>query len=92
MKIRVGLSKTINLGNFENLKPSIEIEDELQKGNLRDGLEEGKIYQTDDMFDKETPEECYLRLTKLCHRLLAKEIRKFESSNTEHTEESNKPE
>lgn len=74
MKIRVGLSRTIKLGtgnSYEFLKPSIEIEDDLQL---------------------ETPQECYLRLTKLCHRLLAKEIRKFESANTEHTEENSKPE
>ena len=28
MKVRVGVSKTINLGNFENVKPLIEIEDD----------------------------------------------------------------
>ena len=29
MKIRVGVSKTINIGNFENIKPTIEVEDTL---------------------------------------------------------------
>ena len=29
MKISVGISKTVNIGNFENLKPSIKVEDDL---------------------------------------------------------------
>jgi len=31
MKIKVGISKTINIGNFENIKPSIEVEDALME-------------------------------------------------------------
>ena len=29
MNIRVGISRTINTGNFENIKPSVEVEDSL---------------------------------------------------------------
>lgn len=73
MKVRVGLSKTINIGNFENLKPSVEIEDELQYIN--------KTYDK-KICDKEleTPEECYERLYQLCSILLNNEIKKINSS------------
>lgn len=76
MKIKVGLSKTINIGNFENVKPSVEIEDDLQEIEI--------LHPKEKYFEQklETAEECYERLAKLCHRLLVKEIKKFEDSNS----------
>lgn len=73
MKIRVGLSQTIKLGegnSFEFIKPSVEVEDD-PKFMYRNA---GGM-QTEDV---ETPEECYDRLSKLCHKLLYQEILKFE--------------
>lgn len=73
MKIRVGLSQTIKLGegnSFEFIKPSVEVEDELQKT--------GGVDESTTEWLYETPEECYDRLSKLCHKLLYQEILKFE--------------
>lgn len=32
MKIKIGISKTVNLGNFENIKPSVSVEDDVLDG------------------------------------------------------------
>jgi len=72
VKIRVGLSQTINIGNFENVRPSVEVEDDPQfkiKTKTISSLGEKEV---------ETTEECYERLSKLCHKLLYKEIIKLE--------------
>ena len=80
MNIKVGLSKTVNIGNFENIKPSVEVEDS-PKFIFRDanGL------QTEDI---ETIEECYERLSELCNRLLNIEVEQITSSlkGLEHKE------
>lgn len=32
MNIRIGISKTVNIENFENLKPLVEVEDDVKDG------------------------------------------------------------
>lgn len=88
MKIRVGLSQTINIGNFENVRPSVEVEDEPQHVGWKENTDgENEIAKKTKLCVYETPEECYDRLSKLCHKLLYKEIIKFEQQ-TENNKSS----
>ena len=32
MKIRVGISRTVNIGNYESVRPMVEVEDEALEG------------------------------------------------------------
>lgn len=56
MKIKIGISKTINLGNFENIKPSVSVEDDLLNGeSYSDGYERIKNI-CEELFEKELNE------------------------------------
>lgn len=85
MKIRVGLSQTIKLGegnSFEFIKPSVEVEDELSHVGWKENTGgENEIAKKTKLSIYETPEECYDRLSKLCHKLLYQEILKFEAES-----------
>ena len=53
MKIRVGVSKTINIGNFENIKPTIEVEDDTQEGETPEECHERLLKLCTKLFNRE---------------------------------------
>ena len=53
MKIRVGVSKTINIENFENVKPTIEIEDDVQSDETPEECHERLLKLCTKLFNRE---------------------------------------
>ena len=53
MKIRVGVSKTINIGNFENVKPTIEVEDDTQEDETPEECHERLLKLCTKLFNRE---------------------------------------
>ena len=82
MKIKFGLGRTIQTVTFENIRPSIEIEDEPQNTGESNTAAEW-IY--------ETPKECYERLSELGNRLLDLEVEKI-NNNLKNLENKEKDE
>ena len=54
MKIKVGLERTINLGNYENIRPSIEIEDEVEANETPEECHLRLTTLRDKLFEKDT--------------------------------------
>ena len=53
MKIRVGVSKTINIENFENVKPTIEVEDDVQPDETPEECHERLLKLCTKLFNRE---------------------------------------
>ena len=53
MKVRVGISQTINLGNYSNIKPTIEVEDETAPGESAEDCHERLLRLCNKLFNRE---------------------------------------
>lgn len=53
MKIKVGVERTINLGNYENIRPSIVIEDEVEANETPEKCHLRLVTLRDKLFEKD---------------------------------------
>ena len=53
MKVRVGLSQTINIGDFSNVKPTIEVEDDTASGETPEECHQRLLKLCNKLFNRE---------------------------------------